>query len=174
FHYGGRVIEREFPNYEGKLGVRQCGIDLDHFSLIELDYYSCEIGYYIVEGFYYQDTKTKQFKVLKIDSELLGLVSNLKHGYFLDIFIKHVVDNDIVVENMVPTTFITGSQVIENESEANLDTNPSVIGAVETDLNGSDSEDLDFDEDLEHIPEEDDSDVDEESREFREKQRQQK
>lgn len=176
FHHRGEVIETGFPKYEGELGVRQWGIDIDHFSLMEFNCYSRELGNSIVEGFYFQETKTKQFKLLKNDSELLGLLVSLKDEDVLDIFIKHVVDDSALMRNGVPTDFVYGSQVTDNESlETDLNANSLSVDIGRSDLNDSDSEDLNFDKDLDGIPDEDDSDVDKEYlRGFREKQRHEK
>ncbi|MCD7461515.1 hypothetical protein HAX54_046308 [Datura stramonium] len=167
FHHGGEVIETEFFKYEGESGVRQWGIATDHFSLMEFNCYARELGYSIVEGYYFQETETQQFKLLRNDSQLLGLLVTYENGDFLDIFIKHVVDDSALMKNRVPTESI----------ETDLNANSLGVDIGGSDLNDSNTDedfDEEFDEDLEGIPDEDDSDVDEELRGFREKQRHEK
>ncbi|MCD9642568.1 hypothetical protein HAX54_029441 [Datura stramonium] len=118
---------------------------------MEFNFYARELGYSIVERFYFQETKTEQFKLLKNDSQLLGLLVSLKNENVLDIFIKHVVDNSTLMKNGVPT------ESIETDLNAN---------SLGVDIGGSDLNDSNTDEDLEGIPDEDDSDVDEELRRF--------
>ncbi|MCD9640297.1 hypothetical protein HAX54_025500, partial [Datura stramonium] len=113
--------------------------------------YARELGYSIVEGFYFQETEAQQFKLLKNDSQLLGLLVNLENEEVLDIFIKHVVDDSALMKNGVPTESI----------ETDLNTN-----SLGVDTGGSDLNDSNTDEDLEGIPNKDDSDVDEELRGF--------
>ncbi|MCD7461016.1 hypothetical protein HAX54_044996 [Datura stramonium] len=86
-------------------------------------------------------------------TQLLGLLMNLENEDVLDIFIKHVVDNSALMKNGVPTESI----------ETDLNANSLGVDIGGSDLNDSNT-DEDFDEDLEGIFDEDDSDVDKELR----------
>ncbi|KAJ8549773.1 hypothetical protein K7X08_033480 [Anisodus acutangulus] len=105
-----------------------------------------------------------------IEIKLCALIDGLVSG-------PQVRDNEL--KSMVPPNFTVGINTTQRvdaagDLEADIDANSFGVGAVENDLIDSDNEDLNFGEDLEDISDEDDSDVDEELRGFREKQRQEK
>ena len=56
FHHGGKFIQDKIGiAYKGKADVEYVNIDKDHFSIIELLFYTKQLGYIIVGGFCVKD-----------------------------------------------------------------------------------------------------------------------
>ncbi|KAM3290891.1 hypothetical protein P3S67_019180 [Capsicum chacoense] len=201
FHHGGKFVSDEEygPRYIGESEVKYVSMDKAHFSIFELLYYTKEFGYMTVGGFYFKDPKKKVFIEVENDLTSVSLVEDLEDGDFLDLYVNHVVDEVEVVEDRVPSSFLCGtvgdqsSNVIGENS--NVGENISTVhdinveglheeltqtdnidiesGADElSDLEGAET-DLDSSADSQefNIPEDDDSEVDEELRTFRNERR---
>lgn len=197
FHHGVKFVSDEeyVPRYIGESEVEYVSMDKDHFSIFELLYYTKEFGYMTVGGFYFKDPKKKVFIEVENDLTLVSLVEDLEDGDFLDLYVNHVVDELEVVEDGVPSGFLCGtvgdqssnvvgenSNVGENistvhdinveglhEEPTQTDNIDIESGADElSDLEGAET-DLDSSADSQefNIPEDDDSEVDEELRTLR-------
>jgi len=105
FHHGGSFIKASNPKYVGEGEIKVTPIDKDHFSLVELSCYAKDIGYASVGGFYVFNSNSNEFVSLENNRKILNIVSHLKHGAFLDLFISHVVNQPILVEERVPFEF---------------------------------------------------------------------
>ncbi|OIT36633.1 hypothetical protein A4A49_21697 [Nicotiana attenuata] len=70
------------------------------------------MGYAIVGGFYYQDSKTKNFVYMDSDAQLLNIVSNLENEDELHLYIQHIVLDPEVVDDVAPTRLIGGPEVV--------------------------------------------------------------
>lgn len=186
-HHGGYFSEIPVPTYVGESELASMYMDNDHFSITELEFYTKEIGFVSVEGFYYQNSETKQFHLVESDLHLLDLIKDLKHGDNFEIWVKHVVDHVLPVDEEGPTGYLTGEnenlllnnrdgesfnlqEVVVEEAVESLGGNCTGVLDVESHLSEVESSDSD----LEDIPEEDDSDVDEELRTLRQDKRNKK
>ncbi|KAM3376881.1 hypothetical protein P3S68_009294 [Capsicum galapagoense] len=87
-------------------------IDKDHFYILELLFYTKELGYEAVRGFYYQDAVTNQFKLVKGDKHLYELVKDLKHEDSIDFYVYHILDEPILDPDG-PTGFLPTPDIIE-------------------------------------------------------------
>lgn len=90
FHYGAAFINDPVPSYVGERGLEIVNIDKDHFSLFELLFYTKQLGYETLAGFYYKKPKSKDF-VLLIDLLLLDVVKDLKDCELLGLYVWHEV-----------------------------------------------------------------------------------
>ncbi|KAK4370412.1 hypothetical protein RND71_009887 [Anisodus tanguticus] len=89
-------------------------IEKDYFSLLKLLYYTRELGYLYVDGFYYQDVITKKFHVLKSDQHLLNQIKDLKYEDIYEVFVLHSLDHDLIdPEGLVG--LLTGPKVSSSE-----------------------------------------------------------
>ena len=85
FHYGGKFVEGtsdEGLTYIGEREVEYVGIDKDYFSLMELLFYTRDLGYVIVDGFYFKDPTTNNFVLVDNDLNSLNLIQDLGNGDF--------------------------------------------------------------------------------------------
>ncbi|MCD7447408.1 hypothetical protein HAX54_028480, partial [Datura stramonium] len=198
-------------------------IDKDHFSMFELLFYSKNLGYLTMGGFYYKDSKTNDLLPVESDAHLFKIVKYMKNGEFLNLYVVHVVNEaEVVEEDVGLTNLLTGPAIGENNNVSGGDraTNLGDINTdheVEKDLGDTESlEDINLEVDEEFgevsekvvvdvdivdeteqyveehldgietdvesssdskeecIPEEDDSEVDEELRSVREEKRSKK
>ncbi|KAM3265917.1 hypothetical protein P3L10_002911 [Capsicum annuum] len=165
FHHGGTIVVDLNLSYKGELDIFVVSIDKDYFSFVEFLFYTKDLGYSKVKGFYCQHIDNGGLVQITSNSQLLEFVKELKNGDELEVYVFHDIDEDLeVVENVVP--LLVGSQsndevdIVSDENE-NRSLNEDLNGD-ETDLPSSES-DLNGDD----IPDEDDSDIDEELRAFR-------
>ncbi|KAG5582747.1 hypothetical protein H5410_053374 [Solanum commersonii] len=144
FHHGGRIYKGQ---YVSKLGNIVFSIDKDHFSLTELKSYAKDIGYDEVDAFFTEDPITHNFVKGSTATPTLGPFS--------------VENNNQELGNC--------SRVSHTEHGINGE------GGVEQPLDEENDDSLNFEEDdLDDVPDQDDSEVDEELRTFREKLREDK
>ncbi|OIT20509.1 hypothetical protein A4A49_65716, partial [Nicotiana attenuata] len=188
FHHGGTFTFGPFPKYIGERNVVAFSIDKDTFSVVELCSYTKDLGYVSVGGLFHFDSKSSKFVRLNSDSQLLELISDLKNGDILDIYVQHEIDNPEVAD----VGLVVGSDVAETDSiyvsgpvVGSRDTTSEPfyiesgprwnlgyledIGIVEgADIYGAELEELSA------LPEEDDTDGDDELRAFRDERRSKK
>nr|XP_016463330.1 PREDICTED: uncharacterized protein LOC107786378 [Nicotiana tabacum] len=186
FHHGGHIVKDPIPRYVGKRGEDGHMIDKDHFSLFELLSYKKDMGYAEVEGFYLINPKSNDFVLIENDEQMYNIVCHLNHLDHLDLYIKHVVNEPVLLHETVPCGLLCGPEVVEpstvpgdinvQESAANNTSVPeenlddvgvageNLQGAEETtNIDASLASDLSSSEsELDNIPDEDDSDVNEE------------
>nr|XP_016436343.1 PREDICTED: uncharacterized protein LOC107762494 [Nicotiana tabacum] len=139
FHHGGTFIKTPDSKFIGEREIKVTPIDKDHFSVVELINYSKDMGYETVGGFYVFNSNSNGFVLLENDNQILNIVSQLKHGAFLDLFISHVENN----------TYLTRKEESSNLGDGNT--------IFPSDIESSESE-------LDVIPEEDDSELNDECR----------
>ncbi|PHT86401.1 hypothetical protein T459_08507 [Capsicum annuum] len=152
-----------------------------------------------IGGFYFKDPKKEVFVEVENDLTLVSLVEDLEDEDFLDLYVNHVVDEVEVLEDGVPSGFLCGTvgdqssnvvgenrNVGENISTVH-DINVEGLHEEPTQTNNIDIEsgadelsnlegaetDLDSSADSQefNIPEDDDSEVDEELRTLRNERR---
>ncbi|KAM3283669.1 hypothetical protein P3S67_022467 [Capsicum chacoense] len=111
-HHGGSFVNTDVPTYVTSCVPEVRYIDKDHFSILELLFYTKELGYEAVRGFYYQDAVTNQFKLVKSDRHLYELVKNLKHEDSINFSVYHVLDEPILDPDG-PTDFLPTPDIIE-------------------------------------------------------------
>ncbi|OIS99352.1 hypothetical protein A4A49_43099, partial [Nicotiana attenuata] len=183
-------------------------IDKDNFSLLDLLSYTKDMGNTEVEGFYLINPKSNDFVLIENDEQLYNLVCHLNHLDHLDLFIKHVVNEPLLVDETVPCGFLYGLEVVKpsettlnkkaretsivpkdvQESAANntfvAEENLADVGVVGENLQGAEETTnidvgLAFDLssskcELDNLPDEDDSDVNEELTSLRHERRNKK
>ncbi|KAH0638709.1 hypothetical protein KY285_035295 [Solanum tuberosum] len=108
----------------------------------------------------YVDPTTNNFVLVDNDFSLLNLIKDLGDGDFLDLYVQHVVDEVEVIKDGVPTR----AQSENINVEVGVD-NASDLEGVETDWDNSDDS-QEF-----AIPDDDDSEIDEELRTLRNERR---
>ncbi|WMV20957.1 hypothetical protein MTR67_014342 [Solanum verrucosum] len=156
FHHGGCVVGNPNPTYQREVDVFGVGIDKDHFSLVEFLSYTKDLGYTNVKRFYCEDNN----KLVQVtsDTQLLEFVKDLVDEFH--VYVVHAVDE--LEELPAPTGLLPWSDPVDEFVELpGGDTNKN---EVESDLPSSDT-------DVDVIPDEDDSDVDEELRSLRAERR---
>ncbi|MCD7447807.1 hypothetical protein HAX54_035284 [Datura stramonium] len=119
FHHGGAFIKNgQDTLYVGeKEPVEVFDIDKDHFSMFELFFYSKDLGYLTVGGFYDKDSKTNDLLPVESDAHLFKIVKDMKNGEFLDLYVVHVVNEaEVVEEDVGLTNLLTGSEIGENNN----------------------------------------------------------
>ncbi|KAG5574775.1 hypothetical protein H5410_054909 [Solanum commersonii] len=132
FHHGGKFVEDTFGGgltYIGESEVEYVGIDKDHFSLMELLFYTRDLGYDTVGGFNFKDPTTNNFVLVDNDSSLLNLIKDLGDGDFLDLYVQYVVYEVEIIKDGVPTYYLCGPPVgeiinedgVENSHNINVD-----------------------------------------------------
>ncbi|KAK4716133.1 hypothetical protein R3W88_014471 [Solanum pinnatisectum] len=129
FHHGGKFVEGTFGGrltYIGESEVEYVGIDKDHFSLMELLFYTRDLGYVIVGGFYFKDPTTNKFVLVDDDFSLPNLIKDLGDGDFLDLYVQHVVDEVEVVKDGVPTVYVCGPTVGESVNEDGVENSHNI------------------------------------------------
>ncbi|KAH0694146.1 hypothetical protein KY285_021243 [Solanum tuberosum] len=186
FHHGGKFVEGKSGGgltYIGESEVKYVGIDKDHFSLMELLFYTRDLGYVTVGGFYFKDPTTNNFVLVDNDFSLLNLIKDLGDSDFLDLYVQHVVDEVEVIKDGVPTGYLCGPTVGENINEDGIENSHNINvdeGAQSENINvevgvddASDLEgvktDWDISDDSQEfaIPDDDDSEIDEKLRTLR-------
>ncbi|KAG5576123.1 hypothetical protein H5410_056257 [Solanum commersonii] len=145
FHHGCHFNKGQ---YVSKLKNIVFSIDKDHFSLTELKSYVKDIGYDEVDAFFTEEPITHNFVKLESDSQLYNFVKDLWSGSSFKLFLKHVSHTEHGING---------------------------VSEVEQPLEEEKGDSLDFEEDdLDDVPHQDDSEVDEELRAFRQKLREEK
>ncbi|KAM3268919.1 hypothetical protein P3S67_030883 [Capsicum chacoense] len=111
-HHGGSFSNTGVPIYVASCVPEVRYIDKDHFFILELLFYTKELGYKAVRGFYYQDAVTNQFKLIKSNRHLYELVRDLKFEDSIDFYVYHVLDEPILDPDG-PTDFLPAPDIIE-------------------------------------------------------------
>ena len=195
-YHGGILSELSAaPTYVGNCLSALRYIIKDHFSILELLYYTKELGYETIGGFYVKDLLNKKWILITTDQHLLHLIKDLKHEDTFEVYVCHVLDKPLL-DTEVTIGYLTNGEDGEtvNLSEEGEGCNLSGEGEaanltgeggegehvslggeeVDDNLGGEDASDfLSSDSDLD-IPSEDGSDIDEELRVFREERRNKK
>lgn len=63
------------------------GIDKDQFSLMEVLFYTRDLGHVTVGGFYFKDPTSNNFVLVDNDFILLKLIEDLGDCDFLDLYV---------------------------------------------------------------------------------------
>ncbi|KAG5603423.1 hypothetical protein H5410_034793 [Solanum commersonii] len=129
FHHGGKFVEDTSGGgltYIGESEVEYVGIDKDHFSLMELLFYTRDMGYVTVGGFYFKDPTTNNFVLVDNDFSLLNLIKDLGDGDFLDLYVEHVVDEVEIIKDGVPTGYLCGPTVGEIINEDGVENSHNI------------------------------------------------
>ncbi|WMV12127.1 hypothetical protein MTR67_005512 [Solanum verrucosum] len=176
FHHGGHFYKGQ---YMSKLGNIVFSIDKDHFSLTELKSYAKDIGYDEVDVFFTEDPITHNFVKLESDNQLYNFVKYLWSGSSFKLFLKHMTVKDggsTATTTLRPFFVEKNNQQLENCSRvSHTEHDINGVGEVEQPLEEKNGDSFDFEEnDLDDVPDKDDSEVDEELRAFREKLREDK
>ncbi|WMV26829.1 hypothetical protein MTR67_020214 [Solanum verrucosum] len=177
FHHGGCVVGNPNPTYQREVDVFGVGIDKDNFSLVEFLSYTKDLGYTNVKGFYCEDNN--ELVQVTSDTQLLEFVKDLVDGDEFHVYVVHEVDE--LEELLAPTGLLPWSDPIDESVGINTEgtvENDSDLNEVDTELHGGDTNQNEAesdlpssDTDLDVIPDEDDSDVDEELRSLRAERR---
>ncbi|KAM3357778.1 hypothetical protein P3S68_020709 [Capsicum galapagoense] len=165
FHHGGTIVVDLNLSYKGELDIFVVSIDKDYFSFVEFLFYTKDLGYSKVKGFNCQHIDGGGLVQITSDSQLLEFVKELKNGDELEVYVFHDIDEDLeVVENVVP--LLVGSQ---SNDEVDIVSDENKNRSLNEDLNGDETDLPSSESDLngDDIPDEDDSDIDEELRAFR-------
>ncbi|KAM3357712.1 hypothetical protein P3S68_020643 [Capsicum galapagoense] len=165
FHHGKTIVSDLNLSYKGEVNIFVVAIDKDHFSLVEFLSYTKDLGYSKVKGFYCQHIDGGGLVQITSDGQLLKFVKELKDGDELDMYIFHDIDEDVdVVKNVVP--LLVGPQ---SNDEVDIGSDENENRSLNEDLNGDEIDLPSSESDLngDDIPDEDDSDIDEELRAFR-------
>ncbi|KAG5580746.1 hypothetical protein H5410_051373 [Solanum commersonii] len=114
-YHGGILSEVSVPTYIGNCVPALKHIIKDHFSILELLYYTKELGYEIVRGFYVKDLLSKLWVLITSDQHLLQLIKDLKHEDTYEVFVCHVLDEPLLdIEG--PTGYITNNSIVVGEA----------------------------------------------------------
>ncbi|KAH0736687.1 hypothetical protein KY290_011390 [Solanum tuberosum] len=177
FHHGGCVVGNPNPTYQREVDVFGVGIDKDHFSLVEFLSYTKDLGYTNVKGFYCEDNN--ELVQVTSDTQLLEFVKDLVDGDEFHVYVVHEVDE--LEELPAPTGLLPWSDTVDESVGINTEgtvENDSDLNGVDTELprgdtnqNEAESDLPSSDTDVDVIPDEDDSDVDEELRSLRAERR---
>ncbi|KAF3617770.1 putative transcription factor MYC2-like [Capsicum annuum] len=111
-HHGRSFSNTGVPTYVTSCVPEVRYIDKNYFFILELLFYTKELGYEAVRGFYYQDAVTNQFKLVKSDRHLYELVKDLKHEDSIDFYVYYVLDEPII-DTDGPTSFLHAPDIIE-------------------------------------------------------------
>ncbi|KAK6782306.1 hypothetical protein RDI58_020102 [Solanum bulbocastanum] len=176
FHHGGCVVGNLNPIYQREVDVFGVSIDKNHFSLVEFISYTKDLGYTNVKGFYCEDNN--ELVQVASDTQLLEFVKDLVDGDELHVYVVHEINEleELPASVLLPwsgpvdeSVGINTEGTVENDSDLNeVDTK-----LLEGDTNQNEAESYlpSSDTDVDAIPDEDDSDVDEELRSFRAERR---
>ncbi|KAH0653256.1 hypothetical protein KY289_030934 [Solanum tuberosum] len=177
FHHGGCVVGNPNSTYQREVDVFGVDIDKDHFSLVELLSYTKDLGYTNVKGFYCEDNN--ELVQVTSDTQLLEFVKDLVDGDEFHVYVVYEVDE--LEELLAPTGLLPWSDPVDESVGINTEgtvENDLDLNGVDTKLPGGDTNqnevELDLpssDTDVDVIPDEDDSDVDEELRSLRAERR---
>ncbi|XP_060168746.1 uncharacterized protein LOC132599406 [Lycium barbarum] len=124
-HYGGTFVENPDPNYHSFLVPIIRYIEKDYFSLMELFYYTRELGYLSVGGFFYQDANTREFNVIESDRHLLDLIKDLKNEDPFHVYVLHSLDTALA-ETDRPVGLLKGPKVSSSPTRSSKG-----VGAVD-------------------------------------------
>ncbi|OIT33746.1 hypothetical protein A4A49_23055 [Nicotiana attenuata] len=113
-------------------------IDKDHFSPFELLSYTKDMGYAEVEGFYLINLKSNGIVLIENDEQLYNIVCHLNHLDHLDLLIKHVVNEPLLVDETVPCGLLCRPEVAE-PSENILHKEARATSTVPEDINVQES-----------------------------------
>ncbi|KAG5618202.1 hypothetical protein H5410_018026 [Solanum commersonii] len=95
--YHGEILsEISVPTYVGNCVSALKYIIKDHFSILELLYYTKELGYETVGGFYVKDLLNKKWVLITTDQHLLHLIKDLKHEDTFEVFVCYVLDEPLL------------------------------------------------------------------------------
>ncbi|KAK6776159.1 hypothetical protein RDI58_027160 [Solanum bulbocastanum] len=176
FHHGGCVVGNPNPTYQREVDVYGVGIDKDHFSLVEFLSYTKDLGYTNVKGFYCEDNN--ELVQVTSDTQLLKFMKDLVDGDELHVYVVHEIDEleELPAPGLLPWSGPVDEYVGIN-TEGTVE-NDSYLNEVDTELPGGDTIQNEAesylpssDTDVDAIPDEDDSDVDEELRSLRAERR---
>ncbi|KAH0737367.1 hypothetical protein KY290_036072 [Solanum tuberosum] len=180
FHHGGCVVGNSNPTYQREVDVFGVDIDKDYFSLVEFLSYTKDLGYTNVKGFYCEDNN--ELVQVTSDTQLLEFVKDLVDGDEFHVYVVHKVDE--LEELPAPTGLLPWSDPVGESVGINTEEtveNDSDLNEVDTELPGGDTNQDEAESDLpssdtyvDAIPDEDDSDVDEELRSLRAERRNKK
>ncbi|KAK4711248.1 hypothetical protein R3W88_005761 [Solanum pinnatisectum] len=95
-YHGGILFKISVPTYVGNFVPTLRYIIKDHFSILELLYYTKELGYETVGDFYVKDLLNKKWVIITTDQHLLHLIKNLKHEDTFEVFVCHVLDEPLL------------------------------------------------------------------------------
>lgn len=148
FHHGVAFFKDVGTFYVGeKEPVAVFNIDKDHFSMIELLYYTKELGYLTVGGFYYKNLEANEFLLVESDSHILDIVRDLKNADSLDLYVLHINTDHAAEKDLVgETENLKNINLEEDEgfSEANERIDVDIVDeteqADEEHLNGDESD----------------------------------
>ncbi|KAK6776235.1 hypothetical protein RDI58_027236 [Solanum bulbocastanum] len=138
-----------YPTYQREVDVFGVGIDKDHFSLVEFLSYIEDLGYTNVKGVYCEDNN--ELVQVTSDTQLLEFVKDLVDGDELHVYVVHEIDE--LEELPAPGLLPWSGPVDESVGDTNQNEAESYLSSSDTDVDA--------------IPDEDDSDVDEELRSLR-------
>jgi len=114
-YHGGILSEVSVPTYVGNCVPALKYIIKDHFSILELLYYTKELGYETVGGFYAKDLLSKQWVLITSDQHLLHLIKDLKHEDTFEVFFCHVLDEPLL-DIKGPIGYITNDSIVVGEA----------------------------------------------------------
>ncbi|KAH0637977.1 hypothetical protein KY290_036698 [Solanum tuberosum] len=165
FHHGGKFVE----------GTSSGGLTYIEESEVE-----------------FVDSTTNNFILVDNDFSLLNLIKDLGDGDFLDLYVQHVVDEVVIVKDGVPTGYLCGPTVVESFNEDGVENSHNINvdeglqqGAAQSDninvevvvddashLEGVETNwDISDDSQEFSIPDDDDSEINEELRTLRNERR---
>ncbi|KAH0682217.1 hypothetical protein KY289_019969 [Solanum tuberosum] len=166
----------QLPSYDS-LSSPMKTLDKDHFSLVEFLSYTKDLGYTNVKGFDCEDNN--ELVQVTSDTQLLEFVKDLVDGNEFHVYVVHEVDE--LEELPAPTGLLPWSDPVDESVGINTEgtvENDLDLNGVDTELPGGDTNQNEVESDLpssdtdvDVIPDEDDSDVDEELRSLRAERR---
>ncbi|KAK6791841.1 hypothetical protein RDI58_010922 [Solanum bulbocastanum] len=179
FHHGGCVVGNPNPTYQREVDVFGVVIDKNDFSLVEFLSYTKDHGYTNVKGFYCEDND--ELVQVTSDTQLLEFVKDLVDGDEFHVYVVHKIDE---LEELPTPGLLPWSGPVDESMGINTEgtmENDSDLNEVDTELPGGDTNQNEAesylpssDTDVDAIPNEDDSDVDEELRSLRAEKRNKK
>ena len=136
-YHGGILFEIFVPTYVGNCVSALRYIIKDHFSILELLYYTKELGYETVGGFYVKDLSKKKWILITTDQHLLHLIKDLKHEDTFEVYVCHVLDKSLLYTE-VTIGYLTNGEAGEvvNLDEEGESCNVSGAGEVAVYLGG--------------------------------------
>uniref|UniRef100_M1DCP4 Hemolysin-type calcium-binding region n=1 Tax=Solanum tuberosum TaxID=4113 RepID=M1DCP4_SOLTU len=105
-YHGGILSEISVPTYVGNCVLALRYIIKDHFFILELLYYTKELGYETVKVFYVKDLLNKKWVLITTDQHLLHLIKDLKHEDTFEVFVCHVLDEPLL-DTKGPRDYLT-------------------------------------------------------------------
>ncbi|WMV59536.1 hypothetical protein MTR67_052921 [Solanum verrucosum] len=95
-YQGGILSEISVPTYVGNCVPALRYIIKDYSFILELLYYTKELGYETVAGFYVKDLLNRKWVLITTDQHLLHLIKDLKHEDTFEVFVCHVLDEPLL------------------------------------------------------------------------------